>query len=252
MSPLVQAYLRMQASPGDERARMAYFARLADARLFVPLEEASDGERIAPLLSEAEGVACVQAYENVTQLAADQPTPHVELDGRDLARMLGGSGLGLSVNGAGGHVLSPQLVAWFSDALDAQKVEEAEAPVAVYTPRVPDEFLARLSEKLAAQAGLAEAAWLVDAEYRDETRGPLVIVVAVEPGFDGRLRDAISEAAAFQSGEPLPVTVAFLDPANVAVERVARVGLRFDLPKAERPPEPKPPGMDPETPPRLR
>ena len=252
MTPLMQAYLRMQASPGEERARMSYFARLADARLSVPLEDASDGERIAPLLTEVDGVTCVQVSEDVANLATDGPVHTAEVEGRDLARMLRGSGLGLAVNGAQGHVLLPEMVEWFADALEAQRGDEAEAPVAVYPPRVSDEFLARLSEKLAAQAGLAEAGWLVEAEYADGARGPLVIVIGVVPGFEGRLRDAVAEAAAFQSGEPVEVTVAFLEADSVAVERIARVGLRFDLPEAERQAEPKPPGMDPDVPPRLR
>ena len=79
-----------------------------------------------------------------------------------------------------------------------------------------------------------------------------MIVIGVVPGFEGRLRDAVSEAASFQSGEPVEVTVAFLEADSVAVERIARVGLRFDLPEAERQAEPKPPGMDPDVPPRLR
>ena len=132
MTPLMQAYLRMQAFPGEERARMSYFARLADARLFIPLEDASDGQRISPLLADVDGVTCVQVSEDVAQLASDVPTHNAEVEGRDLAQMLSGSGLGLAVNGAQGHILLPEMVEWFAEALASQRVEAAEAPVAVY------------------------------------------------------------------------------------------------------------------------
>jgi len=53
--------------------------------------------------------------------------------------------------------------------------------------------------------------------------------------------------------EALAIDVAFFDAGAPVAERLAGVGLRFDLPAPEFGPAPAaPPGSDPDTPPRLR
>jgi hypothetical protein len=46
--------------------------------------------------------------------------------------------------------------------------------------------------------------------------------------------------------------VAFFDSSDPICRRLARVGLRFDLPEPPEPATPAAPGSDPDRPPRLR
>jgi hypothetical protein len=62
----------------------------------------------------------------------------------------------------------------------------------------------------------------------------------------------VGEALTFSGVEAGELDVAFFRPSDPAVARMAKVGLRFDLPEVEEPGAQTAPGMDPDRPPRLR
>ena len=82
----------------------------------------------------------------------------------------------------------------------------------------------------------------------------MLAFVDAAPGAEGALAQAVGEALTFSGIEAGALDVAFFDASDPVAPRLARVGLRFDLPALARPEraEPSAPGMDPDKPPKLR
>lgn len=256
---LDEAHAAMAAAPGEEGAARAFYAELAAAELFVLLEKEAAGEAISPRTLRVEGADCVLAFDREERLArfAGGPAPYAALSGRALARMLAGQGLGLALNfEAPSAILLPaEAVAWLAETLGHGPDETEARPRAVHPPgRLPESLLAALDARLAGAAGLAACAWLVRAEYADGGTGHLLAVIDALPGAAPALARTVAELWGFADADAGALDVAFFASADPVAERLARVGLRFDLPR----PEPRAqvpgaaPGMDPDTPPRLR
>ena len=66
--------------------------------------------------------------------------------------------------------------------------------------------------------------------------------------------EAISEALVFSAIEAGQLDVTFMELGDTNIAGFAKVGLKFEIPELILPAAPKPlaPGMDPETPPKLR
>jgi hypothetical protein len=72
------------------------------------------------------------------------------------------------------------------------------------------------------------------------------------PGAEGALAQLVGDALSFSGLEAASLDVAFFRATDPICARLARVGLRFDLPEVVAPPERAAPGSDPDKPPRLR
>jgi hypothetical protein len=142
------------------------------------------------------------------------------------------------------------------ETLSETAQEAALQPSAVYAPGVlPEILLEALNTKLASAAGLADLAYLVDAEYVSSGRNHLLVFVDAVPGAETALAAAMNEAVIFSGVEAGALDVTFCRGSDALAPRLAKVGLRFDLPKldngrAQR--EPAMPGSDPDKPPILR
>ena len=96
-------------------------------------------------------------------------------------------------------------------------------------------------------------AYLAAVEWDSGARGHLLAFVDAAPGAEGALARAVHEALTFSGLEAGTIDVAFFRSADPVAARLARVGLRFDLPAFEpRQSAPSAPGTDPDKPPRLR
>ena len=95
-------------------------------------------------------------------------------------------------------------------------------------------------------------AYLVAATYAGGRRGHLMAFVDTLPGAEPSLARAVGDALTFSGVEAGSLDVGFFRASDPVAARLARVGLRFDLPeapKADRVPG-SAPGMDPDAPPR--
>jgi hypothetical protein len=248
----------MEASPEDDAARLRFFDRLAGAELFVLLATEAEGEAITPRTFPLEGADYVVAFDTEERVAAfaGRIAPWAALSGRALAPALAGQGLGLALNpgvAPSAAVLPPEAIAWLAATL-AERPAEAEArPVSVGPPAgLPPALLAALDAKLASAGGLARYAWLVAVAYADGRQGHLLALVDALPGAEPGIARAVGEALTFSGVEAGELDVAFFRAADPAMARIAKVGLRFDLPAPEPVAAPGAPGMDPDRPPRLR
>lgn len=253
-----KAHTRMEQAPNDDNLRLAFFERLADAELFLLLDRESEGEMIDPRIIKTEEGRFVLVFDREERLSAfaEGPAPYAALSGRRLAAMLADQeiGIGLNLGVARSEILlPPSAVAWLNEALSEQPVETTAHPESFLPPsNLPEALLATLDTKLASASGLADSAYLAAVEWSGGTRGHLLAFVDPLPGAEPALANAMREALVFSGIEAGALDVTFLRSSDPAAARLAKVGLRFDLPKAPATEAPSAPGSDPERPPRLR
>ncbi len=259
MTPLDAAHAAMEAAPEDEHARLRFYDRLAGAELFLLLEAEAEGDRITPRIFPVGGETVVLAFDREDRLArfAEGPAPYASLSGRALARLLSGQGLGLGLNldvAPSAMLMEAASIAWLAEMLAAAPEEALDRPEEVLPPGgLPEALLTALDAKLAGAEGLARSAYLVGVRYEGGRQGHMLGLIDAVPGAEAGLAEAVSEALTFSGIEAGELDVAFFAASDPMAARLARVGLRFDLP---RPPPAvsvgAAPGMDPETPPKLR
>ncbi|WP_425043465.1 SseB family protein [Primorskyibacter sp. S87] len=253
------AHAAMQNAPDNDAARLRFFERLADCELFLMLSHEAKGENLSPELFELADGRFVLAFDREERLAqfAGNPAPYAALSGRVLAGMLAGQGIGLGLNleVAPSSILIPsEALSWLQETL-GHGPQEIEATLAEVTaPRgLPEVLLAALDTKLATATGLAAGAYLVGVSYRDGGQGHMLGFVDTVEGAEGALAKAASEALTFTGIEAGAMDVGFFAAKDPVAAKLAKVGVRFDLPQPEvRAFGPKAPGTDPDAPPKLK
>lgn len=256
-TPLDLAHAAMLAAQDDDNARLRFYERIADVELYLLLEAEPDEDQVTPVMLD-DGYVLV--FDRAERLAAyvGKPAPYVALSGRSIAEMLTGQDLGLAVNigVASSEILLPAgAVAWLRDTL-AQEAGEVEARIEQVLPPVglPETLIAAIDAKLATATGMAAGAFLVAVDYTGGGRGHLLGFVGAIPRAQDALVRAASEALTFSGIEAGAMDVGFFAPDDPVVVKLAKVGLRFDLPQGEglqHTPR-MPPGSDPSKPPILK
>ena len=125
------AHAAMSAAPEDDAARLRFYARLAEAELFVLLEREAEGEVLSPRLFDLADGPVVLVFDREERLAAftGAPAPYAALPGRVVARMLGGQGIGLGLNlevAPSALLLPPAAVDWLAGMLGQVPEERAD------------------------------------------------------------------------------------------------------------------------------
>ena len=249
------AHAAMDAAPDDATARLRFYERLADGEVFLLLDAAPTDDRVSPDLFDVDGDSYALVFDREARLAefVGRPAPFVGMSGRALAAMLAGQGIGVALNpdvAPSAMLIPPDAVDWLAATLAQGPAVMTARPVEVFAPRdLPDGLLKSLDRKLAAAGGLAQAVWLVGVKYGDGGRGHMLGFVGALPGAETALAAAVGEALVFSGIAAGMLDVTFLPGDDPIVGRLARVGLRFDLPE---PVVPAAPGMDPDKPPKLR
>lgn len=260
ITPLDRAYAQMQAASEDGAARLRFYERLADSELFMMLSKEPEGDRISPELFETPDGRFVLVFDREDRLAqfAGDAVPYAGLAGRGVVEMLAGQGIGLGVNlevAPSSTLLSAEAVGWLQETLQ-NAPDQVEAAIEELLPPagLPEVLLSALDVKLATAAGLATAAYLVSLRYRGGGQGHLLGFVAAQPEAEAALAQAASEALTFSGIEAGALDVGFFAASDPMAASLARVGLRFDLPKLEEPQiyQPVIPGSDPDKPPILK
>jgi len=258
-TPLDLAHAAAEATADDGTARLRFFERLADAELFLLLGTEANGGTIEPQLFPVEASTFVLAFDTEARLASftGGSAPFAAMSGRVLAGLLASQGLGLALNievAPSGQLLPPDAVAWLHDQTTGAPEQDEDWPEEVFAPTgLPETLLTALDAKLASAAGRATGAYLVNATQRSGRRGHLLAFVDPAPGADGALAKAVQEVLTFSGLEAGQIDVCFIRAADPFAAKLARVGLRFDLPETVTEATPRPaPGSDPAKPPILR
>jgi len=260
MTPLDQAHAAMEAAPEDGAARLRFYDRLAGSELFLLLDADPVGDHFRPAIFPAEGQQVALVFDREERLTefVGGAAPYAALSGRRLAEMLAGQGIGLGVNlgvAPSSILIGADAVDWLAATLAEAPEEVEERPEEITTPAgVPEALLGALDARLATAEGLARMAFLVGAVHAGGRRSHLMAFIDAVPGAEPALARAVGAALTFSGVEAGSLDVAFFRASDPVAARLAKVGLRFDLPeapKADRIPGAAP-GMDPDAPPRLR
>ncbi|MGJ8544471.1 MAG: SseB family protein [Sulfitobacter sp.] len=258
-TPIDAAHAAMTAAPEDDAARLRYYERVADGELYLLLEAEAAGDQVSPQLLETDAGQFVLGFDRATRLSAyvGGGAPYVALSGRAVVEMLEGQGLGMAINlGAPSEMLLPtSAVDWLRGTL-ANAPDAVSAKIeAVHPPKgLPETLITAIDEKLSTATAMAACAWLVGVTYPGGGRGHLLGFVGASPRAESALVRAASEALTFSGIEAGTMDVGFFAGTDPAVARMAKVGLRFDLPQGEglqQTPR-MPPGSDPSKPPKLK
>ncbi len=259
MTPLDIAHAAMDANPDSTEMRLAWFDRLAGSEMFLLLEAEAGEDSVRPKVFSVDGADLVVAFDREERLSdfAGEAAPYVALSARVLAGMLATAGLGLAVNlGTEAEtVLEGDAVGWLSGTLSQEPERVEERPDEVLPPDgLPDTLLTALDARLAAAEGRAKLAYLVATRFDTGRRGHLLAFVGAVPGAEGALAQLVGEALSFSGLEAASLDVGFFAASDPICARLAKVGLRFDLPEPflTDAPAPSAPGSDPDRPPRLR
>lgn len=258
LTPLDTAHALMDANPDDDAARLRFYERLADAELFLLLQTEAVGENLSPEMFELDGGKYVLVFDTEERLAdfVEGGAHHAALSGRVIAKMLAGQGIGLGVNlgvAPSSILLPPESLVWLAEMLENAPQEVMARPIAFYAPKGAEQaLLTAIDTKLTTAAGLADAAYLVAVEYDDGRQGLLLAIIDALPAAHGALAKAVSEVVMFGTDDA-GLDVAFFAASDTVCATLAKVGLRFDLPKREAEAlAPVAPGRDPNAPPILR
>jgi hypothetical protein len=169
--------------------------------------------------------------------------------------MLDGQGVGLALNpdvASSSTLLDAEALTWLAHTLQSAPTVTRARPVSLSAPSgVPKGLITGLDRKLALASGLAPSAYLAAATYEDGTAGHILTFVDAVAGAETALSSAMAEALAFSGVEAGALDVAFIKASDPLAARLARVGLRFDLPEPDHAAPPEPPGTDPSKPPIL-
>ncbi|NDR59420.1 SseB family protein [Aliiruegeria sabulilitoris] len=259
-TPLDAAHAAMMAAPEDGAARLRFYERLADSELFLLLEKEAEDDSIAPQLFPLEDGSVVLVFDRESRLGdfLGKPAHFAALSGRQAVKLLAGQGIGLGVNlGTEGSeiVLPAEAVDWLAQTLEHAPQQAEERPDELLPPgNVPEALLAGLDTKLATAAGLARLVYLAGVRYESGRQTHMLAFVDAVPGAENALATAASEALTFSGLEAGEMDVAFFAANDPITARLARVGLRFELPEPPKHEitEISPPGMDPDAPPILK
>ncbi|WP_158966524.1 SseB family protein [Chachezhania sediminis] len=261
-TPIDLAHRAMEAAPGDDAARLRFYERVADNELFLMLVREPEAEDIEPEIFDVADGRFVLAFDRIERLAdfAGRPVPYVAIPGRALAGLLSGQGIGLGLNleVAPSSLLIPaEAMSWLTETLtdthgglvaDEAQIEGLHPPAGL-----PEALVVGLDAKLASAAGHAPMAFLAGVEYAGGGKGHLLAFIDAAPAAEAALQRAVAEALVFSGIEAGALDVGFFTASAPIAARLARVGLRFDLPQPETETlQRAAPGSDPDKPPRLR
>ncbi len=267
-TPLAQAQARMQAAPGDDAARLAFFGALADSELFLMLEGEAQPGQLSPRLFDLDEGRAALVFDSEARLAdfAGQAVDYAALPGRVLAGMLAGQGLSMLVNpdSEDATLLPADALRWLTETLAQSAAEPARAggaAVGFGPPELPAPALAllrpALERRLSGVPGL-RAAVLAQAVWQDGGTGRDTGTVLALSGVPGPARAplarAVAEALTLSGLDEAVLDVIF--PTEAEMVAITEAGLAL-TPVPFQPPErattPRPaPGTDPARPPRLR
>lgn len=251
MTPLDHAHERLVSEPANDDARLNFFELFASTELFVVLENGTETPRLFDT-GDGQFLLAFDTEDRLTRFA-DGPATYAALSGRAIAEMIGNQpvGVGLNLEVAPSSQLIPaQGIAWLNDLLAKPPQELNAAPTEFRPPSdFPETLLSSLDARLAAAEGLASMAYLAGVTYRGGRQGHILAIIDAAPESHRALSRAIAEVLAFSNFEAGALDVAFLASSDPASAKLAKIGLRFDLPKPQKPSVTKP---DPSKPPKLR
>lgn len=238
-----------------------FWSALAEAELFLLLEEEAAGAELRPRVFEVSDGPMVLVFDAEDRMAAFSPVPvpYAALPGRVVADLAARQGLAMGLNlgtGAASETMLPaEALAWLGEALaEGQVAEEARVAEAVAAPDLDGAGLAAVEAVMRAGLGLAGEALVARARWQGDGQGILLAFPGVAEADQPALARAVAEALALSGLDAAALDVGFPAEGSALLTSLRRVARRYVAEAPAEVPEeaPKGPGMDPGRPPVLR
>jgi hypothetical protein len=259
MTDLIDQAFQAMLSQGSDAARLAYYGAVADTEWYLLLETEAEGQNLSPKVFDLSEGPVVLAFDSAERLVefTGGLSDYAALPGRVIAGQLAGqgTGLGLNLGAASQFILPPEAMEWLASLLTHTPDDREDMPQRFHGPgALPPTLIAALGQRIAGFHGLTSGAWLAGVEYAGGRKGHLLAFVGAGPQAEPALARAAQEALVFSGVEAGEMDVTFLAADSPALAQLARVGMHFQVapPEPAEKPAPKPPGMDPTRPPRLK
>lgn len=227
----------------DDATRALILRQLADTMLYVALTEEAAADHLHLRKLDTPAGALALACDSEDRLADffGSVVDYAGMPGRMLAAHLAAEEVGLLVNpGAPSEMLlDAGLLGWLVDALDQRPdTGTGAARLSPPAPEVIATLLTPLGNRLADMAGLAEAAYLVQAEWDDGRKSHLLLIEGALPEAEPAIAKAMAELVAFLPPLPggLDVSFAPLTPPTGAPRIVIETPAPAPKPKREQGP----------------
>tara|TARA_B110001450_G_scaffold238613_1_gene245748 strand:+ start:575 stop:1351 length:777 start_codon:yes stop_codon:yes gene_type:complete len=257
MTPIDIAHADMKADESNDTARLRFYERLIDCELFMLLEAESDGINIKPDLFEVEEQQVALVFDKEDRLAdfANKIVPFAALSGRSIVSMITEKNISLGLNLAvapSSIILPPNVISWMAETISNGPTVSKAKIKEVFSPRtLPEVVISALDSKLATMIGYADIAYLAEVKYDNDMQSSVIIFINAKAEAEEAIANAISETLIFSGIEAGILDVIFLDAKNPVCAKLAKHGLRFDLPKPEEKNHLTAPGLNPNKPPIL-
>ena len=257
MTPIDIAFSEMEANESNDNARLRFYERLIDCELFMLLEAESDGQSIKPDLFEVENEQVALVFDKEDRLAdfSNSIVPFVALSGRTIISLIEGKNISLGLNlsvAVSSIILPPNVISWMAKTISkGPTLSEAKIKEVLPPRTLPEAVVSALDTKLATMVGYADIAYLAEVIYDNDIHSSAIVFINANIDAEVSIANAISETLIFSGVEAGILDVMFLNAENQVCAKLAKIGLRFDLPKPINKKQQSAPGTDPDKPPIL-
>mgnify|MGYP001316953099 CR=1 FL=1 len=258
MTPLERAIIILETTPDDTTRFSAVMERLVDSEVFLALEHTTSNEQVTPKTVQLHEQEYVAIYDTELRLSESigGEANYLSVSGRTLVQMLADQNTGIALNpgtNATGYIFELETLRWLAQSLNERPNEMSQQITQVSSPpTLSPKALDALSVKLMAAQGLAEYVILVEATGSGDNKNPMLCFVGSMPDAQVDLAKLVQEHLQFSEQDGAAWDVSYLAQNHIMVEKLLKVGLRFDLPTPKVAVNRPGPGTVPGQPPILR
>ena len=237
MKQLSKAFEEMSQNPENNDARLNYYGVLADANLFLLLEQEPSNEILEPKFIQLEGKNFALAFDSEESLSEfyGETAAFAQITGRVLAKMLleENIGLGINLGVSEGELLLPyEVVEWFVNVLD-ETPDLVQASPKSFLPAnaFPEIMFKALQEKLKPAVGLFDEIWICAVEYNEDETSHLICLMGVQNSAQQAIVKSINEVLSFTDIDLGNIDVAHFSYDDEACTKICEIGIKIEFPE---------------------
>ena len=240
MKQLKKAFEEMSQNPENNDARLNYYGVLADANLFLLLEQEPSNEILEPKFIQLEGKNFALAFDSEENLSEfyGEAAAFAQITGRVLAKMLLDEkiGLGINLGVSEGELLLPySVIEWFVSVLEETPDVLQNSPKKFFSANAfPEIMLKVLQEKLAPAVGLFDEIWICGVEYDDDETSHLICLMGAQKPAEQAMIKSIKEVLSFSDINLGNTDVAQFNYDDEACSIIREIGIKLEFPQVPK------------------
>ena len=240
MKQLNKAFEEMSRNPENNDARLNYYGVLADANLFLLLEQEPRNEILEPKFIQLEGKNFALAFDSEENLSEfyGEAAAFAQITGRVLAKMLLDEkiGLGINLGVSEGELLLPySVIEWFVSVLEETPDVVQNSPKKFLSANAfPEIMLKVLQEKLAPAVGLFDEIWICGVEYDEDEFSNLICLIGAQKPAEQAMIKSIKEVLSFSDINLGNTDVAQFNYDDEACSIIREIGIKLEFPQVPK------------------